>query len=137
MGIVVKHNFVSPIVDGGDPTLVGPDEWNDSHSVSGAASVPETRVASGTITVSASTDDHILVDTGVATVNLPAASARASAVPLLIVDYGLDADTNTKTIVPNGSDTIRGLTSYTITSRGGTVELFPRPDGTGWYAREA
>ncbi len=35
MAVTVTHTFVSPIVDGGDPDLVGPDEWNAAHTVSG------------------------------------------------------------------------------------------------------
>lgn len=31
----VKHTFVSPIPDGGDPTIVGPNAWNDAHTLVG------------------------------------------------------------------------------------------------------
>jgi hypothetical protein len=31
----VKHTFVSPIPDGGDPTIVGPNAWNDDHTLTG------------------------------------------------------------------------------------------------------
>lgn len=31
----ITHRFVSPVADAGDPTEVGPDEWNDSLTVSG------------------------------------------------------------------------------------------------------
>lgn len=37
MAITVTHNFVSPVVDGGEANIVGPDEWNDDHVVTGAA----------------------------------------------------------------------------------------------------
>lgn len=32
MTLAVSHNFVSPILDQGDPTLLGPNEWNDTHA---------------------------------------------------------------------------------------------------------
>lgn len=102
----------------------------------GGASTRNVRAATGTITVDPSTDDDIAVGAGAATINLPAASARTEGRSYLIIDAGLDADTNTKTITPNGSDTIRGLSSYTITFRGGVVELWPSTDDGGWYARE-
>lgn len=31
----ITHNFVSPVADDGDPNIVGPNEWNDSHVVLG------------------------------------------------------------------------------------------------------
>lgn len=31
----VKHTFVSSVAEGSDPTLVGPNEWNDSHTLTG------------------------------------------------------------------------------------------------------
>jgi hypothetical protein len=31
----VKHTFVSPIPDGGDPTIVGPNAWNADHALVG------------------------------------------------------------------------------------------------------
>lgn len=101
-----------------------------------------TRYATGTINVNATTDDDIYVGAGVATINLPAASTRTSGRPIVVVDAGDDADTNNKTITPNGAETIRGLSSYKIQFRGGTVELWPRSSsdstaGAGWYARES
>lgn len=35
MGIVVKHTFVSPKLDGPDPTVVRPSNWNDEHEITG------------------------------------------------------------------------------------------------------
>jgi hypothetical protein len=29
----ISHNFVAPIADEGDPDIVGPDEWNDDHTI--------------------------------------------------------------------------------------------------------
>ncbi len=37
MTISVTHTFVSPITDAGETGIVGPDEWNDTHTVTGAA----------------------------------------------------------------------------------------------------
>lgn len=79
------------------------------------------------------TDDHILCDAGSATVQFPPSADRQLGRGFLVVDYGKDADTNSKTIVPDGSETILGLSSYVINFRGGKVWLYPRDDGTGWY----
>lgn len=94
------------------------------------------RAATGTISVNATTDDDIAVGAGAATILLPPAADREEGNPFLIIDAANDADTNTKTITPDGSETIRGLSSYTITFRGGVVELWPSTDDGGWYARE-
>lgn len=99
--------------------------------------VRQWRKASGAITVSATTDDDIYIGSGAATLTLPAASARANAKPYLFVDADNDADTNAKVITPAGAETIRGLSSYRIQFRGGTVELWPSAEDGGWYAREA
>jgi hypothetical protein len=32
MPILVKHNFISPVTDAGNPNELGPDEWNDAHA---------------------------------------------------------------------------------------------------------
>lgn len=43
----VKHPYVSPITDGGDPNLVGPDEWNDGHTIIGLQRSDEKAAANG------------------------------------------------------------------------------------------
>lgn len=94
---------------------------------------PAVRVASGSITVDAETDDHILCDAGSATVQLPPSADRAPGRGILISDYGKDADSNAKTIVPDGAETILGLSSYVLNFRSDKVWLYPRADGAGWY----
>lgn len=42
MAVSIKHNFVSPVADGGESDIVGPSEWNDEHQVTGLATVAET-----------------------------------------------------------------------------------------------
>jgi hypothetical protein len=36
----IKHKFTSPAVDGGDPDEVGPDEWNEDHTIDGQVNLP-------------------------------------------------------------------------------------------------
>lgn len=47
--MAIKHNFVSPVADGGDPDLVGPNEWNDDHEIE-----------DGSITAEMLADDYAL-----------------------------------------------------------------------------
>lgn len=144
MALSITHAFVSPVADLNETGIVGPDDWNAAHGVGGSLTpaeaqdlgllaLPETRSATGTITVDSDTDDHILCGAGACTVNLPASALRVQGRPYKIVDYGLDADSNAKTIVPSGVETIVGLSTYILNFRGASVYLFPREDGTGWY----
>lgn len=35
MAVSIKHKFVNPTPDAGNPNEVGPDEWNDEHDIAG------------------------------------------------------------------------------------------------------
>lgn len=160
MALTVTHNFVSPVSDLDEPGIVGPDEWNEGHSLAGTLPVVNggtgaptaagaranlgisaTRsvrvvTASGAVTVDADTDDIIVIKKTVAAstaVNLPSAANRDDSRPIKIVDGKLDAATNNITITPNGVETIVGLSTYVINFDAGSVELWPLPDGTAWY----
>ena len=41
MAITVKHKFVSSIPDAGDPTIVQPSNWNDTHQLIGVGTMAE------------------------------------------------------------------------------------------------
>ena len=147
LSITVTHSFVSPVVDLNESGIVGPDDWNDTHSVSVSGTLPPANggsartvreVTSGASeNVDADDDDIIFVNktvAGVITINLPPAADRSSWRPIKVVDGKGDADTNNITVNPDGSETIAvHLTEYLINFAGGSVELWPRPDGTGWY----
>lgn len=161
MALSVTHNFVSPVVDLNEPGIVGPNEWNESHALSGTLEVTQggtgattaagalsnlgaaaqrnvRQVTSGaTVTVDADTDDIIFIKKGTGsatTVNLPAAADRDASRPIKIVDGKGDAATNNITIETDGAETIAvSLTSYVISFAGGSVDLWPNPDGDGWY----
>ena len=69
--VSVKHRFQSAIIDAGDPDLVGPDEWNDTHELdprniaaifeecffAGTAAIYAGGVAQGASGTSAATSD--------------------------------------------------------------------------------
>ncbi|HZP68383.1 MAG TPA: hypothetical protein VFB29_00450 [Pseudolabrys sp.] len=61
-------------------------------------------------------------------INLPAASSRLGR-PILIKDYAGNASTNVATIVPNGADTIDGLSALPINSDYGGFKLAPIAGG--------
>jgi len=50
MAITVKHKFVSAIPDAGDPTIVQPSNWNDSHELTGLGTMAEQNANSVAIT---------------------------------------------------------------------------------------
>jgi hypothetical protein len=63
------------------------------------------------------------------TLTLPLAASKIGSggqlVPVLIVDWKGDAGTNNITINPSGSETIQGLSSWTIAADNGSVFLRP------------
>ncbi|WBL75592.1 hypothetical protein I3J27_21400 [Bradyrhizobium xenonodulans] len=90
--------------------------------------------AAGTVTVTNDDADVILIKktVGAATaVVLPDPSTTTKKVR--IVDRKYDAATNNITITSAGtSKTIMGGAQYVIDSNGGSIELVPLDDGTGW-----
>lgn len=94
--------------------------------------------AAGDVVVSADDADVILINKTVGeatTVILPDPSTTIQKVR--IVDRKYDAATNNITIVSDdegspSSATIMGAASYVIDSNGGSIELKPLADGTGW-----
>jgi hypothetical protein len=50
MAITVKHKFVSPIPDAGDPNIVQPSNWNDTHELTGLGTMAEQNANSVAIT---------------------------------------------------------------------------------------
>ena len=92
--------------------------------------------SAGDVTADATIDDVIVINKTVGaatTVNLPPVAGRAPNRPLKIVDGKLDAAANNITLDGDGSETILGIGTYVINSNGGSVEVWPRPDGAGWY----
>ena len=56
MAIQVKHKFVSAIPDAGDPTIVQPSNWNDTHDLTGfgTSATLDAGVANGVATLDGS-----------------------------------------------------------------------------------
>lgn len=77
-------------------------------------------------------DTYLSVDTsgGPVSIVLPTAASRGG-FPLTIKDGSGDAATNNITITPNGSETIDGLSSLTISIPYGFQNLTPN-SGVGW-----
>lgn len=94
--------------------------------------------AAGTVTVDADDAEVILINkaVGAATaVLLPDPATRTKNVR--IVDRKYDAATNNITLTSAGSSspstaTIMGAASYVIDTNGGSIELTPLQDGSGW-----
>lgn len=94
--------------------------------------------AAGDVTVVADDADVILINKTVGAptnVLLPHSALRSR--NIRIVDRKYDAATNNITITSAGSTspstaTIMGAASYVIDTNGGSLELSPLPDGSGW-----
>lgn len=84
----------------------------------------------GTITMT-SNDTGISVQnngSSAVSVNLIAAN-NATGLPIVVVDSLGNAATHNITLVPNGSDTINGQSSYVIGSAYGSVTMYPITGG--------
>ena len=62
MAITVKHKFVSAIPDAGDPTIVQPSNWNDTHDLTGT--VPIINGGTGAATASDGLNNLLPSQTG-------------------------------------------------------------------------
>lgn len=132
MGLSITHTTQSPVTDDLQSGIIGPDEWNEAHTIS--ATVRTVTAATDTLT---SADLIVYVNrAGAVTITLPDAAtwlaANAHGLPLRIKGINGAEHTNNITINRAGSDTIDGATSYVITSDYGSVAL--RPAATNLWA---
>ena len=97
--------------------------------------------SAGTYSVDPSTTLVTVNVAGAVTLNLPKAHSPAKATgqlglfvqnPITIVDIGGHATANPITINPNGSETIMGLSSITLSVNYGGYTLKPINDLNGW-----
>lgn len=66
MALTVTHTFVSAIADQGDPALLGPNEWNAAHTITGAASaVTEDTIANILLLTPTASEMAFATDIGV------------------------------------------------------------------------
>jgi hypothetical protein len=116
MAITVKHKFVSAIPDAGDPTIVQPSNWNDTHDLTGfgTAATLDAGVANGVATLNSS---------GV----VPTSQLPAAVLGALNYQGTWDASTNTPTLTSSvgtkgyyyvvnvaGSTNLNGITDWKI-----------------------
>lgn len=134
MALTVSHNFISPILDQGDPTLFGPDEWNDTHALAMAANKLLGRATAGTGTIEEITLGTNLSFTGT---TLDAAGGSPSA-PSGSVQYnnGSFGGDASFTYAGNGAVTV-GTAGHTgsIAFKGttsGTVTVKPQDVAGTW-----
>lgn len=109
MAVVVTHTFVSPVADEGDPNIVGPNEWNDNHVVTGAAETATQIIAGSGLTGGGdlSTDRTLNVGAGTGiTVN---ANDVALTIPVAVSSGGTGQTTEAEAI----GELIQALTEDT------------------------
>jgi hypothetical protein len=102
-----------------------------SALLSSSLQIEQHITAAGPVTISNNTGIARVDQTvGAAiTLNLPAALSKTC--PVLVCDWKGDAGTNNITIVPNGSEKIQGLSSWTLA--GDNSSIFLRPiSGVGY-----
>jgi hypothetical protein len=120
MAITVKHKFVSAIPDAGDPTIVQPSNWNDSHDLVGT--VPVANGGTGAATL-----------TGYVKGNGTANMTAASTIPNTdITGLGTMSTQNANAIAVTGG-TMSGvnISDYVATATKGVANGVASLDGSG------
>ena len=120
MAITVKHKFVSAIPDAGDPTIVQPSNWNDSHDLVGTVPVANGGTGAATLT------GYVK---GSGTANMTAASTIPSTD---ITGLGTMSTQNSNNISVTGG-TMSGVTisDYVATATKGVANGVATLDGSG------
>jgi hypothetical protein len=120
MAITVKHKFVSAIPDAGDPTIVQPSNWNDTHDLVGT--VPVTNGGTGADTL-----------TGYVKGNGTAAMTASATVPSTdITGLGTMSTQNSNNIsVTGGSMNGVTISDYVATATKGVANGVASLDGSG------
>jgi hypothetical protein len=116
MPIQVKHKFVSAIPDAGDPTIVQPSNWNDTHDLTGfgTAATLDAGVANGVATLDGSG-------------TVPISQLPSAVIGALSYQGTWNASTNTPTLTSSvgtkgyyyvvnvaGSTNLNGITDWQI-----------------------
>jgi hypothetical protein len=140
MAITVKHKFVSAIPDAGDPTIVQPSNWNDTHDLTGLGTMAEQNanavaITGGTMSGVAITGyiptTEKAVANGVATLDgsgtVPINQLPAAVLGALSYQGTWNASTNTPTLTSSvgtkgyyyvvnvaGSTNLNGITDWVI-----------------------
>lgn len=83
MAVSVTHTFVSPVADAGDPDIVGPNEWNDAHQVTGLGTAAEANVGDFATAAQGATADTAVQPGDLAMVATTGAYADLSGKPTL------------------------------------------------------
>lgn len=121
------HKFPSAKVEGGDPTIVGPNEWNDTH-VHGVRAISAS-------TAGVATDDFVKATGGAGGINYTLPPPARTGQPIVV--QKVDAAAGAITILPNAAEKINSQNllngnSYVLPNPGQSVRLIS--DGTNWWA---
>ena len=110
MAITVKHKFVSAIPDAGDPTIVQPSNWNDTHELTGLGTMAEQNANSVAITGGTISGVTIPASNLTGTVTVPQGGTGATTLTGYVKGAGTTALTASSTI-PNTDITGLGTSS--------------------------
>jgi hypothetical protein len=120
MAITVKHKFVSAIPDAGDPTIVQPSNWNDTHDLVGTVPVANGGTGADTLT-------------GYVKGNGTAAMTASATIPSTdVTGLGTMSTQNSNNIsVTGGSMSGVTISDYVATATKGVANGVASLDGSG------
>jgi hypothetical protein len=110
MPITVKHKFVSAIPDAGDPTIVQPSNWNDTHELAGLGTMAEQNANAVAITGGTISGVTIPASNITGTLGVPNGGTGATTLTGYVKGTGTAALTGSATI-PNTDITGLGTAS--------------------------
>jgi len=110
MAITVTHKFVSLIPDAGDPTIVQPSNWNDTHELTGLGTMAEQNANAVAITGGTISGVTIPASNLTGTVDVPHGGTGATTLTGYVKGSGTSALTASSTI-PNTDITGLGTAS--------------------------
>jgi hypothetical protein len=122
--MTVKHKFQSAKSDGADATLVRPSNWNDTHDVHNLQTTYAANQA-----LAWGTDETVLGNAGATDITLTLPTAVGHAGERMRVKR-INSAAGNVIVDGNGSETIDGGLTYTLTNQYQFVEL--ESDGANW-----
>ena len=127
MAITVTHKFVSAIPDAGDPTIVQPSNWNDTHQLAGLGTMAEQNA--NAVAITGGTISGVTIPASNITGTLGVSNGGTGATTLTGYVYGNGTGAMTAaTTIPNTSITGLGTAS---TKDAGVANGVATLDGSG------
>lgn len=124
MAITVKHKFVSAIPDAGDPNIVQPSNWNDTHELTGLGTMAEQNANAVAITGGTISGVTIPASNVTGTLGVPNGGTGATTLTGYVKGNGTSAMTASATVPSTditGLGTMSAQNANSVNITGGSI----------------